>query len=714
MAKKTSPLTLTLSDEGIASIVFDLPEEKVNKLSMAVMEALDAALADLEKEERLKGVVVSSAKKDIFIAGADIAEIEGITDPAKGRELALRGQEILGRLENLPCPVVAAIHGATLGGGFELALACHFRVITDHPKTVLGLPEVKLGIHPGFGGTQRLPRLIGIRNSLDLILTGKNVHPKKALKLGIADKVVPPEYLLSEAAKLLEKKASARYKRPKGLRKKAALADRLLEATSPGRNFIYKKAEESVMKKTRGNYPSTLKALHVVKEGMNLHLEGGLAIEAASLGEMAATDVCKNLISVFYLQENLKKEAFVGDKIVPHDIKNAAVLGAGVMGGGIAQLFAERDIPVRMKDISSDALGHGLKSAAAVFKGQLKKRRIDRRQFDQKMGNISTSLDYSGFESVDIIVEAVVEKMAVKKAVLAEAEGEVKNNAILATNTSSLSVTEIASAVKNPECVAGMHFFNPVDRMPLIEVIRGKKTSDETTATIVALSKRLGKTPIVVKDKEGFLVNRLLMPYLNEAVIMLKEGADMEEVDEALLDFGMPMGAFILLDEIGVDISWHVAEILHGAFGERMLPAPLMKEVLDSGRLGKKNGKGFYAYQKGKRKEPDSGVYALSGGKKGGVFSTDTIIDRTVLLMVNEAAHCLAEGIVEKGEHVDGGMIFGTGFPPFRGGLLRYADSRGAKEIVARLEVFVEKYGERFEPAPLLNEMAKKGSKFYS
>lgn len=713
MAKKASAFTLHISEKGIATLLFDLPGEKINKLSIAVMEELDAHLSDLEKRHDLKGLIVASGKKDIFIAGADISEIEGIKDPKKGKELAARGQEVLGKLENLPFPVVAAINGAALGGGMELALACHYRVVTDHVKTVLGLPEIKLGIHPGFGGTQRLPRLIGIRNALDIILTGKNIYPRKALRLGLADKMAPCEYLMDQAVKTVEEKSKPSYKRPTGLRNKPALIDWALELTSFGRDFIFRKAEASVMKRTRGNYPSTLKAIQVMKEGLSLHLEGGLAIEASALGEMAVTGECKNLIAVFYLQEALKKETFVGKDVKATGIESAAVLGAGVMGGGIAQLFAEKDIPVRMKDINNEALGHGLKSAADVFRGKLKKRIIDRRQLDQKMGNISTTLDYSGFNRAQIVVEAIVEKMEVKKTVFSECEGHIADEAILASNTSSLSITEMASALKKPERFAGMHFFNPVHRMPLVEVIRGEKTSDETTATIVNLSRKLGKTPIVVKDKEGFLVNRLLMPYLNEAVFMLEEGAAIEEVDEALLNFGMPMGAFILLDEIGIDIAWHVAEILHRAFGERMKPAGLMKGILDSGRLGKKNGKGYYRYDGKKRKGADESVYALTGGKKEGILSAANIVDRSVLLMLNEAALCLEEEIIARAEHVDGGMIFGTGFPPFRGGLLRYADSRGAKEIVQKLEDLREKYGERFQPAPLLMEMAKKGKSFY-
>ena len=703
-----------IDENNIAVLTIDLAEEKVNKLSTEVMEELNDAISELNRNQDLKGLVITSGKKNIFIAGADISEIENITDPLKGRDLALRGQEVLGNMEKLPFHVVAAIHGAALGGGLELALACHFRILTNHPKTVLGLPEVKLGIHPGFGGTQRLPRLIGIKKSLDIILTGKNIYPQKALRVGLADKVVPFEYLMAQSVEIIKKRGGKSYSPPKGLRKKLSAQDRLLESSSYGRSLIFNKAEEMLIEKTRGHYPATIKALNVIREGLSLDLEGGLALEAASLGEMAVTEECKNLISIFYLQEKLKKEpAF--DGVSPcGPIEKAATLGAGVMGGGIAQLFADRNIPVTMKDLNNGALGHGLKSAAAVFKDKLKKRIIDQREFDLKMDNISTTLDYDKLRNVDIVIEAVVEKMEVKKTVLAETEPYLKKGSIFATNTSSLSITEMASAAKRPDMVAGMHFFNPVHKMPLVEVIRGEKTSDETTSAIVALTRKLGKTPVVVKDREGFLVNRLLMPYLNEAVLILEGGSSIEEIDKALLDFGMPMGGFILLDEIGLDIGWHVAKVLENAFGERMKPADLMKKVLNSGRLGKKNFKGYYCYSNGKRTVADKSVRTLLEHNDERHLSSDEIVERCIYLMVNEAALCLEEEVVEKPEYVDAGMVFGAGFPPFRGGLLRYADKKGLSSIAQKLEEFSHKYGERFTPAKLLTKLAGSSGSFYS
>lgn len=703
-----------IDEDSIAILIIDLVGEKVNKLSTAIMEELNDVISVLSKNQEVKGLVITSGKKDIFIAGADISEIENITDPFKGRDLALRGQELFSNIEKLPFPVVAAIHGPALGGGLELALACHFRVATNHPKTVLGLPEVKLGIHPGFGGTQRLPRLIGIKNSLDIILTGKNIYPRKALRMGLVDKVVPFEYLLAQSVEVLKKRGRKNYHRPKGLRKKLSARDRLLESSSYGKNFMFKKAEEMLIEKTRGHYPATTRAIHIMNEGLSLDLDGGLALEAASLGEMAVTEECKNLISVFYLLEKLKKEPTFDGVSLYGPIEKAAALGAGVMGGGIAQLFADRNVPVIMKDINNNALSHGLQSAAAIFSDKLKKRIIDQREFDLKMDNISTTLDYDKLKNVDVVIEAVVEKMEVKKAVLAECEPFLRKGSVFATNTSSLSITEIASAAKNPEMVVGMHFFNPVHKMPLVEVIRGEKTSNEATATIVALTRKLGKTPVVVKDREGFLVNRLLMPYLNEAVLMLEEGNSIEKIDKALLDFGMPMGCFILLDEIGLDIGWHVAKVLEGAFGERMKPAGLMKTVLDSGKLGKKNLKGYYCYDKGKRSVADKSVQNLVDQSAEKHLDSDEIVERCIYLMVNEAALCLEEKVVDKSEYVDAGMVFGVGFPPFRGGLLRYADKKGLKNIVQRLEEFSDKYGKRFTPAKLLTKLVESSGSFYS
>ncbi len=705
----------TVRDCGIAMLTFDLPGERVNKLTTPVMEQFSQVIDELAGNQKVEAIIIESAKEGIFIAGADIREIQGVNDPRMGETLARKGQAIFDRLESLPVPVIAAIDGACLGGGMELALACHYRIVTDHPKTVLGQPEIKLGIIPGFGATQRLPRLVGIQQGMEMILTGKNIYPRKAKKIGLADDVVPREILTRAASDLANQVMGTGWKRPEGMRRKRNAMELALETTPPARKFLFKKIRERTEKQAGRHYPAPLKAIEAVEQGMLLGMPQGLALEARFFGETAVTSVSKNLIRVFYLQEEFKKDPGVADvAVAPLPIGKVGVLGAGVMGGGIAELFAEKNIPVRMKDIRTEAIAGGLKAAYKVLDAKRKKRILDRKDFDRKFGHMSGTTDYTGFKRVELVVEAVLEKMDVKKQVLTEVEEHLPPEAIFATNTSSLSVSELATVSRNPQKVVGMHFFNPVDKMPLVEVIRGEQTSDETVATLVALSKKLGKTPIVVGDREGFLVNRILMPYLNEGALLLEEGVSIETVDRLMLDFGMPMGVFILLDAIGLDIALKVAAILHEAHGDRMRPSVVLEKMVEAGRLGKKNNKGFYAY-KGKERSVAAETTAIIGGLKTGPTGIleKEISGRLVLTMINEAARILDEGIVDRPSVVDAGMIFGTGFPPFRGGLLRYADSLGAASILRDLEDYAGRYGDRFEPAELIREMAGEGRSFY-
>lgn len=699
---------LDVRNDGIAIITFDLPEEKVNKLTTSAMEELDRVLDEAAAKKGIKALVFSSGKDGNFIVGADIAEIRDIRDPKKGEEIARKGQSILAKLEALPFPTVAAIHGPCMGGGLELALACWRRVISNDQRTMLALPEVKLGISPGFGGTQRLPRLVGLMNALDMILTGKSVYPKKARRIGLADEVVYKEILLETAIKAARKGIGK--KRPRTIRARRPLIIRLMEGNPFTRSIVFRMAKKTVLKETRGNYPAPLAALDAVRTGLGRGRKAGYRKEARFLGELAVTAISKNLVSIYYLNEALKKDVAPS----PARIANAGVLGAGVMGGGIAQLFAEKGIFVRMKDIKTAFIATGLKAAANVFKKRAKKGILDPLQARDGFDRITGTLDYSGFGQADMVVEAVVENMDVKKAVVAEFENASKESAIFASNTSSLSITELATASQRPDKVVGMHFFNPVDKMPLVEIVRGEKTSDETAAAIATLSRRLGKLPVTVNDGPGFLVNRILMPYLGEAVNMLEEGRRIGEIDEELLDFGMPMGAFILLDEIGIDVAHKVADILHQGLGERAKPSSTLGTLHEEGYLGKKNGKGFYRYKGRARKGPDESVYAKIAKVSGQNRGNRDIIDRTVLLMVKEAALCLEETIIERADYLDGALIFGIGFPPFRGGLLRYADDRGIKDIVEKLEGFAKKYGERFTPPKSLIEMAGSGKGFYS
>ncbi len=698
-----------INKEGVAILTFDLPESTVNKLTTPAMEELNRLLDELAGNKEIKALVFRSGKEGNFIVGADIAEIRDIADSESGERLSRKGQAVMSKLETLPFPTVAAIHGPCMGGGLELALSCTYRIVSNNQKTALALPEVKLGIIPGFGGTQRLPRVTGLANALDVILTGKSVFAQKARKMGLADEVTHKEILLDRAIALAIRMISK--PRPATIRAKRPLFIRLLESNPLTRTIIYRSAENSVLRETRGNYPATLAALKAVRYGMAHGGEAGYANEAKLLGSLIPTEISKNLISLFYLQEMLKKNTHSPSVI----IRNAGVLGAGVMGGGIAQLFGEKGIEVRVKDVNTGAVASGLREAWKIFRKRRDKGVLTMIQARDGFDRVSGITDYSGFGQVDIAVEAVVEDMNVKKSVLRDFEAVAKNNAIYASNTSSLSITDLALASKRPESVAGMHFFNPVEKMPLVEVIRGKKTSAETVATIVALARRLGKLPVIVNDGPGFLVNRILMPYLNEAATMLDKGNTIENIDNALLSFGMPMGAFILFDEIGIDVAHKVADILEQGLGDRVKPSPLLEALYTGGYYGKKNGKGFYQYEGRKRRGPDLSIYTRIPERSGsdGKIGPEEIVDRAVLLMIKEAALCLEENIIDRPDLLDGALIFGIGFPPFRGGLLRYADKLGAKTIVNKLESYAQKYGERFMPTKFLMEMAKTGRGFY-
>jgi 3-hydroxyacyl-CoA dehydrogenase / enoyl-CoA hydratase / 3-hydroxybutyryl-CoA epimerase len=706
-------LTLELDGDGVAWFVFDDPAKKVNVLSSRVMERLDGLLAEVEaavREGKARALVVRSGKDGSFIAGADVDEIAGIRDPVEAGAQAARGQAVFQRLHKLEIPIIAAIDGTCLGGGTELALACDVRIASDRPETKIGLPEIRLGIIPGFGGTTRLPRLIGLIAASDLILTGKSVDARKAPKLGLVDERMHAGVLEQRAREIALTMASGGDAPD---RARPGLIPRLAEKTPLGRRLILKQARKQVMKQTRGHYPAPLAALGVLRRSAGKPLDRALAMEAEAVGRLVATDVSKSLIHVFRLMEGAKK---AGPEAEGRAVDRVAVLGAGVMGGGVAQLLAHKGMEVRLKDINQEALSTGLRHARSMFDKLVSRRKLRQREAEDRMAAISPSLDYSGFGTIDLVIEAVVERMDVKKSVLREAEAVVGPDAVLTSNTSSLSITEMQNALERPANFAGMHFFNPVHRMPLVEVIRGEATSDEAVATVFDLTTRLGKIPVIVNDGPGFLVNRILTPYLNEAGYLLQEGASIAEVDEALLDFGMPMGPFRLLDEVGLDIARHAGETMHEAFGARFAPAPALGALESGQRLGRKNEKGFYVYEKGREKHPDPEIYkeleSVIGAERT-ALGASAIRDRCVLPMINEAARILDDGIARSPGDVDLAMITGTGFPPFRGGLLRYADRIGLDTVVEKLSALEAVHGERFTPAPFLRRKAEDGAGFY-
>jgi 3-hydroxyacyl-CoA dehydrogenase / enoyl-CoA hydratase / 3-hydroxybutyryl-CoA epimerase len=708
-------LTLDITGDGVAWLVFDRPDARLNILTRGVLTRLNDFLAEIEaaaRDGRVRAVVVRSGKDGSFIAGADVNEIRAITDATEGARGAALGQAVYRRLDLLPVPTVAAVDGLCIGGGTELILACDARIASDRPETKIGLPEVKLGIIPGFGGTTRLPRVVGLRESLAMILTGANVSARKAQRIGLIAERMHPSVLYDRAHDLALELAGARGLPP---RRKRSLAARALDDTPVGRRIVLRQARRQVMKETGGHYPAPLRALDVIRRSASLPLDDALHVEAQALGELIVTDVSKNLIHVFQLLESARKAGPAG--MQPRTVERVAVLGAGVMGGGIAQLLAYRGVGVRLKDINKEALSLGLRHARGMFDRLVRRGRMEKRAAQRHIDAIAPTLDYTGFATVDLVIEAVVERMDVKQQVLRETETHVRDDCVLTTNTSSLSVTEMQSALARPANFAGMHFFNPVHRMPLVEVIRGAQSSDEAVVTVVALARRLEKVPVVVRDGPGFLVNRILAPYLNEAGWLLTDGGSIEQIDRVLRRFGMPMGPLRLLDEVGLDVARHAGAVMSGAFGERLQPPPTLTALEKTKLLGRKGGRGFYEYQDGREKGVNEGIYAeLSAAlpAERRELREQEILDRTLLAMVNEAARVLADAIVATPGEVDIGMITGTGFPPFRGGLLRWADHIGTGEILHRLQQLEAVHGVRFSPAPLLRELADAGRGFYS
>jgi 3-hydroxyacyl-CoA dehydrogenase/enoyl-CoA hydratase/3-hydroxybutyryl-CoA epimerase len=670
--------------------------------------------------------VLASGKPDNFIAGADIKMLRAMKTANDAAELAKTGRRALDRLASFPKPVVAAIHGACLGGGLELALACASRVASSDDKTRLGLPEVQLGLLPGLGGTQRLPRLVGAEAALDLMLTGKHLDAKRAQRIGLVDEVVPPSILLDVAQKraLALTDGSAKSGQ-KGSRRKG-LAEAVLVKNPLGRAFFFDQARKRTLRKTHGNYPAAERILDVVRIGLSRGAEAGYGAESAAFGELAVSAEARELIGIFFAQNELKKDTGTSDATAePRKLRRVGVLGAGLMGAGIAYVTATNaKLPVRLKDRDERSLGRGFAHLKGLFDERAKKRRMSAFERDRELLRVTTTTSYEGFDSVDVVIEAVFEDLGLKQNVLREVEARSGKNLIFASNTSSLPIGKIAEVSRAPDRVIGMHYFSPVDKMPLLEIIVTERTAPSVTATAVELGKRQGKTVIVVRDGAGFYTSRILGPYLNEASYLVSEGVPVDVIDRALENWGFPVGPLTLLDEVGIDVGEKVGKILHMAFGARMAPPPGVERLVEDQRLGKKNGRGFYDYatkkrsrffgRASKRREVDTTVYAVLGVEPKSDPPAGEIAQRCALMMVNEAVYCLAEGILRSPRDGDIGAVFGLGFPPFRGGPFRYVDVVGASEIVRRLEGYEKTCGARFRPAPLLVEMARAARTFYT
>jgi 3-hydroxyacyl-CoA dehydrogenase/enoyl-CoA hydratase/3-hydroxybutyryl-CoA epimerase len=718
----TDTQTTTLSSAGqtlrseilddVLVVTLDRPGATLNTLSPSLIGEFEGMLLRVNEDTLIKAVLLISGKADSFIAGADIEQFLEITSAAEAERTSRMGQDLLDRLEKLRAPVVAAIHGACLGGGLEVALACRYRICTDHPKTALGQPEVQLGLIPGIGGTQRLPRRVGLQAALDMILTGRSMRAKRALQMGLVDEMVHPAILFETALDRARGLGNGTLERSP--RRSRGATSLLLEQNPIGRGVVFKKARESVMEKTHGHYPAPLAALAAIHAGYTRGFEEGLREEARLFGEMAVTDVSRQLVFIFFASNALKKDPGV-DPPAPaaRDVHKLGVLGAGFMGAGIASIAVQQDTLVRFKDTDTARIGKGLASIHSVLQERLNRRQITKQQFQDYMSLVGGTIDYSGFESVDLVIEAVFEDLALKHRVLEEIEPIIDGTAIYASNTSTIPISRIAEVAQHPERVLGMHFFSPVHRMPLLEVIVTPATSAEATVSAVAYGKKLGKTVIVVNDGPGFYTTRTLSAYMNEAGRLLDEGASIDAVDNALVEFGFPVGPITLLDEVGIDVGGKVGLVLVEAFGDRMAPSEAMRRVVAAGRTGRKGKNGFYKYDgAGQKGRVDDSVYEVIGGERRQVLAEE-ITERCVLAMVNEAALCLAEGILRSARDGDIGAVFGIGFPPFRGGPFRYIDSESVEKIVERLEDLNARFPSRFAPAPLLLDMAAGRRSFY-
>ena len=713
-------LELERRDDGVAFLRINVPDRSQNTLQPELVEELDAMLVRIADAE-IRAVVLASGKPGSFIAGADIELLRRARTAEEVAEMSRRMQGVLLRLEASPAPFVAAIDGPCLGGGLEVALACRARVASDADPTKLGLPEVQLGLLPGGGGTQRLPHLVGIEAGLDLLLSGRRLSARRAAKIGLVDEVVPPSIIEEAAARIALDLADAPTSDETTVERVGHLLDRkhlqelALTKNPVGRNLVFARAEKDVQKRTRGHYPAPLAILEVVKTGLEKGSAAGYDAEAEAFGELAMTDVAHRLMEVFFAQKSLEKDSGVASSVRPRAVEKVGVLGAGLMGRGIAFVTAHRaGLPVRLKDRDDPALTTGLREVQALFDELVAKKRVTSREAERLVARISGSTADDAFATCDVVVEAVFEDLELKQRLLALVEDTTRETTIFASNTSSIPIARIAEKARRRDRIVGMHYFSPVSKMPLLEVIRTEETSDETVATVVELGKRQGKTVIVVQDGVGFFTSRILAPYLNEGARMIVEGTPIEVIDQVARELGFPVGPVTLLDEVGIDTAAKVATIAVEAYGGRMSAPEGLQRLVDDGRTGRKGARGFYRYGR-KKKDVDPTVYELLDvtPDKRARASDPVLRDRLLLAMVQEAIRCFDEGVVRSARDADVGAIFGLGFPPFTGGPLRWVDARGPSEVLRRLRGLEDRCGGRFAPPERLERMAREGGRFY-
>jgi len=699
---------LNIEKEGnVAIVILDDPDEKVNKLNEKLIDEFTGFLDDLRSNNELRGAILMSGKNDNFIAGADIDMFKTRETAEEMEELSWTGHEVLLEIEEFPKPIVVCIHGSCMGGGTELALACHYRIVSDSSDTKIALPEVKLGLIPGMGGTQRLPRLIGIQKSLPYLLTGKNMYSRQARRTGFADEVVSRHKLKQAGIEAVQKYANRKIER----KDRRGFIEKLIENNGLGRLIIFSQAHKKTASQTRGNYPAPPQIIESVRYGYKEGLRSGLKNESRIFGKMAVTPESRSLVQLFFAMNEAKKNP---DKEIKEEVKQIGVLGAGLMGTGITEVSINQGYHVWLKDQEIDQALNGKKSIHDNLLKEADKKIITEFEKESRLSYIHPTETYDSFGNIDLVIEAVFEDLELKQKIVEEVESNTNEKCIVASNTSSLPISDIAARAKRPENIIGMHYFSPVQKMPLLEIIKTDQTADWVTSTAYEVGIKQGKTVIVVNDGPGFYTTRILAPFMNEALLLLEEGAAIEQVDKALKDFGFPVGPVALFDEVGIDVGAHVADVLSDKFESRgAKTSKKAVELVNAGFKGRKNKKGFYTYN-GKKKEVNSDIYQFFGGVERQKFDKDDIQFRLAMMMVNEAVYCLQEGILQNPKDGDLGAILGLGFPPFLGGPFRYIDREGAVEVVSLMDELAEDYGNRFKPAELLTEYAGQNKLFHS
>lgn len=706
-------LRCELLDNGIAELIFDNKNESINKFDKATLAELNDATSAVASTAGVRGLVVTSSK-NVFIVGADITEFLAMFNNTREQMIGWceEANAIFSGFEDLPFPTAAAINGFALGGGMEMALVCDFRIAS--PAARVGLPETQLGIIPGFGGTTRLPRLIGADNAIEWIATAKPQRPEAALKVGAVDAVVAPEALKEIAIQMLSDAADGKldWKARRELKQKPLMLNKLegLMAFNVAKGVVGAKAVP--------NYPAPMEAIRVIEEAAGMSRDDALKVEHDGFVNVCQTPQARAMVQIFLSDQLLKGKAKIAAKTSTKKVTRAAVVGAGIMGGGIAYQSASKGIPVVMKDINQPALDLGMNEAIKILSKGVKIGKLKADKMAKIVATITPTLDYSAIKKADLIVEAVVENPKIKDIVLQEIEDNIADDAILTSNTSTISIDLLAINLKRPENFCGMHFFNPVHKMPLVEVIRGEKSSDETIAATVAYASAMGKSAVVVKDCPGFYVNRVLFPYFRGFSLMMGEGADFRQIDKVMTKFGWPMGPAYLLDVVGIDTAYHCADVLAEGFPDRMsvIEGDSLAKLFEQKQLGQKTGSGFYTYSVDKKGRPKKdfveGIFDLIGtpSKK---YEAQEIIDRMMLPLIFEVVRCLDEGIVATAEEADMALLFGIGFPPFRGGALKYADEIGLQNIVKMAEKY-QSLGACYEVPASLQKLAAENKRFYN